>query len=277
MDGGINDHWIHLEAARSLQESMSRFRLLSRQTRQLNTICKMLRLFAQTVQAIPRFESSPVEYTGLDNLGLDDLEACIEFTYGITHFLANAIFKIFHLSQCLAHCHENAYPEALLDACEALGDELLSWKIESESFSTIDATDERMLGVAKAQATAFYNATLIYYFRSIQRCERKELRAEQRATLEAMNLAEDLKSNSPQHHHWPAPITWPAFIASCEAEDGDRLGWSRWWARVQDYRMNNYLKQRGIVERIWQRIDDSDISIDWREILAEMDIMVIAV
>ena len=238
----------------------------------------MLRLFAQTSQAYPGPKPWSGEFTRFDNLNLDDLEAsCVEFIYGITPFIATAISQIFQLSQYLAYYAEDEYPETLIEACEDLGDGLLAWRIESEPFSTIDASDEQMFGVARAQATAFYNAALIYYYRSIQKCEREELHEEQRATIEAMNLAEDLKSHAPEHHHWAAPITWPAFIASCEAVGGDRQHWAPWWDRVQSYQMANYVKQKAIVHSVWEWADSQDGPADWREILADMNVRIIPV
>jgi arginine metabolism regulation protein II len=53
--------------------------------------------------------------------------------------------------------------------------------------------------------------------------------------------AEDLKDASYHNHHRfegglrrSAPMSWPAFIAACEAAPGDRSLWVAWWERVND-------------------------------------------
>ncbi|KFY42186.1 hypothetical protein V494_02551 [Pseudogymnoascus sp. VKM F-4513 (FW-928)] len=277
MDGGTSDHWIHLEAAVQLRASRHYSSLVSQETRQLNSIGRMLHLFAQTAQ--PRLEPKP--WPGLDEFSSDSdsdpLEPSIEFIYGITTFIAGAILRIYRITQYIAYYKGQEYPEALMQACETLGDELCSWSIHVEPFSAIDPKQEHTLKVARAQARAFYYASLIYYYRSVQNCQRKSLHLEQQAAISAMNEAEDLKLLLGDDSSLPAPITWPAFIASCEAVGDDRQEWDKWWNRVQKYRMGNYTKQQSIVRRVWAHLDSNNTSVDWRDSLAAMDLRIIPV
>lgn len=134
-----------------------------------------------------------------------------------------------------------------------------------------------MLKVAHAQARAFYYAALIYYFRSVQACSRESLHGEQQAAIAAMNEAEDLKLACGDDGSLPAPITWPSFIASCEAVGEDQQDWERWWSRVQKYRMGNYSKQQTIVRRVWEECEKNEALIDWRDVLAAMNLRILAV
>ncbi|KAL2869215.1 Zn(II)2Cys6 transcription factor [Aspergillus lucknowensis] len=280
MDGGMSDHWIHLEAGIKLQESRHYSMLVSRETCVLNNICKMLHLFGQTT--LPHLTSKP--WPGYDHVprGADFyfLEPSIEFLYGITTSIAGAIFKIYRLSQYVAYYrdHEQDYPTTLLEACETLADDLGSYTINSESFSSIDPSEAEalMVDIARAQAKAFHNAALIYYYRSIQQCSRSCLHQEQQAVLAAMNEAEDLKVSFGQHGSFPAPITWPAFVASCEAVGEERQRWDSWWSRVQVYGMRSYHQQYATVRGIWAKLDDAE-SDDWREVLATMGVRILPV
>ncbi|OBT82751.1 hypothetical protein VE02_09105 [Pseudogymnoascus sp. 03VT05] len=255
IDGGTSDHWIHLEAAIQLQAS---------------------RHYA-SLTAQPRPKPKP--WPGIDNVpsdvDSDFLEPSIEFIYGITTSIAGAILKIYRLTQYIAYYKGQEYPQALMQACETLGDELCSWSIDFEPFSAIDPKEEHMLKVARAQARAFYYAALIYYYRSVQNCSRKCLHLEQQAAIAAMNEAEDLKLSFGDDSSLPAPITWPAFIASCEAVGEDRQDWDKWWNRVQKYRMGNYSKQQSIVHRVWVDLDNNETLVDWRESLAAMILRII--
>lgn len=278
IDGGTSDHWIHLEAGVQLQSSRHYPSFVSRETRLLNNICRMLKLFAQTTLARP----NPKPWPGYDHTvnGADFtfLEPSIEFLYGITTSIAGAIFKVYRLTQSLAYYKNKDYPESLMQACETLGDELHSWTVCSEPFSTIDSKKEHtMLKIAWAQARAFYYATLIYYYRSVQKCARERLSLEQQAAIVSMNEAEDLKLCLDEESSLPAPITWPAFIASCEAVNEERRNWDRWWSRVQKYRMGNYYRQQCTVRDIWAKLDSSETPMDWREALKMMDIRIIPV
>ena len=240
-------------------------------------MCGMLGLFARTAL----HDLAPKRWMGsvdvLENGTLDDLCPSIESIYGITPFLAKAILKNHELALHLAYYSQNDRPESLLEACEALYDELTAWSIESEEFATINAHDGPALAVAGAQATAFYNATLIYHLRTIQQCNRAHLRGEQQKVLEAMNRAEDLKTWHQRNTYWAAPITWPAFIASCEAVKEDREAWACWWNRVQTYGLANYAKQWRMVRQVWTEQDIADDGTDWRKLLFDMGVRIIPV
>lgn len=66
-----------------------------------------------------------------------------------------------------------------------------------------------------------------------------------------------------------APMTWPAFVASCEAEPEDRMVWERWWERVLRYGIANLERQWKVVRGVWEGIDKDgggNQRIDWIEI-----------
>ncbi|KAL4773908.1 fungal-specific transcription factor domain-containing protein [Aspergillus nidulans var. acristatus] len=282
MDGGMDDHWIHLEAGIKLLASRHYPLLVSRETSLLNNICKMLHLFGRTTRihterrAWPGYDYVP---RGAD---FDTLEPSIEFIYGITTSIAGAIFRIYRLSQYLAYYREQGrpYPDSLLQSCETLGDELCSYTINSESFAEMDSTEAEpyMIDIARAQAKAFQGAARIYYYRSIQQCARSRLHHEQQEVLAALNEAENHKITFGKDGALPAPISWPAFVASCEAVGEQRRQWDGWWSRVRVYGMGNYSKQHATVHRVWRSLDaDPDESMDWREALAAMGIRILPV
>lgn len=236
----------------------------------------MLRLFAQT--ALPRPDPIPwSDDSGPDRMDHDFSDPSIEYIYGITTNLARLIKRIYRVTQHLAFYKRSEYPTAFLDACEELGDHLSSWKIDSEPFSAIGTEREDARQVARAQTRAFHSAALIYYYRSIQNCDRQYLAAEQENTLFAMNEAEDLKLCLIKDSSVPAPLAWPAFIASCEAVGEYRQRWNEWWVRVEKYHLKSFSKQHSIVQRVWERLDRSDASIDWRDALAAMNYRIIPV
>ncbi|KAL4815505.1 fungal-specific transcription factor domain-containing protein [Aspergillus spinulosporus] len=256
--------------------------LVSRETSLLNNIGKMLHLFGRTT----RVHTERRAWPGYDHVprgaDFDTLEPSIEFIYGITTSIAGAIFRIYRLAQYLAYYREQGcpYPASLLQSCETLGDELCSYTINSESFAEIDSTEAEpyVIDIARAQAKAFQGAARIYYYRSIQQCARSRLHREQQEVLAALNEAEDLKIASGKDGALPAPISWPAFVASCEAVGEQRQQWDGWWSRVRVYGMGNYRKQHATVRRVWRSLDaDLEESMDWREALAAMGIRILPV
>lgn len=280
LSGGIGDHWIHLEAARQLQASRHFAAVVSPETQQLDSICKMLRLFAQSTLFEPEAEAWPGTNITFREIDLNTLSPSIEHIYGITRSTAGTLLKTYRLTQMIAFCKRAATecPVGLLQASEDLGDQLASWSISPETFSSIWPEEEQMLQIARAQEKAFHETTRIYYYRSVQSCLREDLAAEQCAAIDAMNEAEDLKANLGRPVEKPAPITWPAFLASCEAVGEARQRWSEWWQRIQSYQMMSYAQQFGVVREIWSKLDeDRTCTTDWREILAALEIRILPV
>lgn len=277
MDGGIRDYWIHLDAGTKLQRSRHNARIVSHPTQVLNTICTMLSLLARTAV----YDVEPLPWTGKEpfsgEANITSLAQSIEYIYGITPYIARAIFKIVRLSQHLHYYRDRDIPPMLMAACEALGDELTSWTIESEMFLSIDYEQTVTLEVVRCQTCAFYNATLIYYYRVIQGCDRASLQHEQQEVIKSMNRAEDLRQPSSRIGRWGGPITWPAFIAAAEAVGCEREAWEQWWTRVQSYNLRNYHQQWLILQKIWVVIDADSDTKDWREALQHMNWRVIPV
>lgn len=277
LSGGIGDHWIHLEAARQLQASRHFGGMISHETRQLDSICKMLRLFASTALHNPEGDAWPGDKLTFRDTDAATLSPSVEYLYGITRDTASAIMKTYRLTQMLRYYTKASleHPEALLQACEDLSDDLAC---PSNSFSTMEPENEQMLPIAHAQEEAFHVATRIYYSRSIQSCPREDLNSEQRTVLDAMNRAEDLKTELSNAVARPAPITWPAFIASCEAVGEFRQLWSTWWERVRVYHMLSYTEQFHAITRVWSASDeDGSNTFDWRRALKALNIRILPV
>ncbi|RMZ35320.1 hypothetical protein D0859_00562 [Hortaea werneckii] len=277
LSGGIGDHWIHLEAARQLQASRHFGGMISHETRQLDSICKMLRLFASTALHNPEKDAWPGNKLTFRDADAVTLSPSVEYLYGITRDTASAIMKTYRLTQMLKYYTEASldHPEALLQACEDLSDELAC---PLNPFSTMEPENEQMLPIARAQEEAFHAATRIYYSRSIQSCPREDLNSEQRTVLDAMNRAENLKEELSNAIARPAPITWPAFIASCEAAGDFRQLWSAWWERVRIYHMLSYAEQSRAITRVWSAIDeDGSTAFDWRRALKALNIRILPV
>ena len=273
--GGTVDHWVHLEAAVQLQKSRHYGNLVSRETQSLNSICTMLHLFSQTTLLPSGLGPWPGAYHVPPYAS--SLHSNIEFIYGITPSLALALVKLRTLAQYMIHYKDGEHPESLLQTAETLGDELHAWTVSAESFPSLQPCHSHTLHLARAQARAYHSAARIYYYRSIQRSARDCLRQEQQAAIAAMNEAEDVKAARGEESYHPAPITWPAFISSCEAVGQDRQDWNDYWNRIQSYKMGNYRQQFSTIHKIWAALGDGLSNTDWRINLATMGERIIPV
>lgn len=126
---------------------------------------------------------------------------------------------------------EEDVPSDLLTACEKLGDELAIWTTNKESFISIDPKETAMIEVIQCQARAWHAAMLIYYHRTIQRCDRRDLENEKAIVLENLTRAEEVKDDFLVGEKRIGPISWPAFLAACKAID--REPWRKWFYGLQ--------------------------------------------
>ncbi|GAB1734927.1 hypothetical protein NU219Hw_g6t1 [Hortaea werneckii] len=237
----------------------------------------MLRLFASTALHNPEEDAWPGSKLSFRDADAAALSPSVEYLYGVTRDTASAIMKTYRLRQMLRYYTETTleHPEAFLQACEDLSDELAC---PSSSFSTMEPGDQQMLSIAHAQEEAFHAATRIYYSRSIQSCPRQDLNSEQHIVLNAMNRAEDLKTELSNAGSRPAPITWPAFIASCEAVGEVRQLWSAWWERVRVYHMLSYTEQFHAINKVWSASNENySNTFDWRQALKTSNIRILPV
>lgn len=155
-------------------------------------------------------------------------------------------------------------PAFVHPVAETLKNELCSWTIESEPFSSISNEQGTMHEIARCQARAFHSAVLIFYHRTIEDSP-INLEPEVRVIWTNLTEAENLKDEFMGGEKRAAPMSWPAFIAACEA--ADRLPWVGWWNRVQGYRVGNFTKQWRVIQRLWEIMDTHENVTSWRDAL----------
>lgn len=246
-------------------------------------------LLARTTSFPNSSGSSPLDELGyVETQPDDDLvrpSNFCEFIYGITPSIAAAIQETCRLAEWLAQFEgqlESSIPDDLLEACEALGDKLLSWTLESEPVVSIAADDKLMLTIFNHHANAWHRAALIYYHRRIQRTHSTDLAHEVLRVAEHMQAVEEVKVQSHRNIEGIlAPITWPAFVASCEAIDGARETWREWWEGAEHYKIANLRNQWNIIQRIWNAMDQMGETgsggVDWIDVYVRLGCHVLPV
>ena len=74
-----------------------------------------------------------------------------------------------------------------------------------------------------------------------------------------------------------APVVWPGFIASCEADTEDRELWRTWWTMVQKYRIGSIVRLWGLVREAWDMRDARSVEIPaWAAILRSKGLRIIS-
>ncbi|GMG13226.1 unnamed protein product [Aspergillus oryzae] len=203
----------------------------------------------------------------------DNRSYCYEFTFGITADIAAAIQEITDLYECLQFYRQAQapIPEGLLEACEDLGDRLLSWTLSADKVPSFNDRGTDELDIFKHHSHAWHGAALIFYLNCIQGAKPQDLVDEVATVASHMLAVEEIKSKHIANQM--APISWPAFIASCCALN--REPWEAWWLDVQKYGIGSIRRQYTIVQEIWSEMDTNS-SEGWLQILHRRDIQVLA-
>lgn len=277
MEGQILDFHVHIQALIELRKSRRDWKILSSQTRQLNDMSRFLILLSRTTStSIPDpITIDPQTQSSFQPIPPKPLPApCFSYIYGITTDTAQTIEETSTLRTQLAPylTSQQPIPEPLAQAAEELGNRLVAWKFDESIASTFFEDDVSMQMIFSHHAHAWHAAAYIYYLHCIQGSPPEELRDLVSSTAEHMHAAEDLKLLIPESSPM-APITWPAFVASCCALD--RGTWVEWWGRVQFYRIGSLQRQFEVVRTVWDEMDLGGGE-SWFEVLARRGIEVLA-
>lgn len=260
---------MHIQAAAQLRSIRSQWRFSSRSSRRLNEFGAFLALLSETVSSEP----SMYPWGNKDDRAISECSTlhsseCYAFTYGITPTITLAINEVCHLSKHLTRfqLESKSLPDEFLEACEDLGNTLEAWRLEDEDTTAVFTGDEMdSSSVFSHYAKGWHGAALIFYYTRIQGIKRADLTRVVDDVGEYVNKAEDLKSlmDNTGKEISMAPITWPAFVASCNAVREQRGVWEQWWKRVHRYKLGNISKQWDLVQKIWAILDEAENQAIW--------------
>ncbi|KAJ5767014.1 uncharacterized protein N7511_004630 [Penicillium nucicola] len=275
MTGEDSDFPIHLKGCKQLQTPNLNAGTFEDSNHQVNTICNFLSLLARTT--VHELEPKPWPTTALlfEPPYFDYNDRSVEYMYGITPTLGNLLQKVCQLAEYLAFYQGKKVPPILQEACITLRDQIAQWDIESESSYLLKSNEQTMFEIVRCQARAFHSAITIFCYQTIENCGAASMQRRVNVVLENLTLAEDLKDEYLGGEKRAAPMSWPAFIAACEATD--RVPWVEWWERIQGYSMGNFKRQWKVILEIWAIMDADPNVLGWRDALKQSGKLVLPI
>ncbi|KIW46939.1 uncharacterized protein PV06_02559 [Exophiala oligosperma] len=279
MEGSMSEYWIHLggmgRLARELQREEEH---ASPRIARLITMSTFLSTLASTtsleLDELP-WSSAEQHYYGdtrevmvVRGYDVSGRDSGLEFAYGITPRLANLMHHIVTLGQHISYyvSRSDAFPPTLISACRRLSEDISSWSIESEPVAE-DIIDRDPSGtgtdltpqLAKHHIFAFARALRVYYHTRILPCRPSEMHSHISEVAKHLVEIEELKLRAGYDHNLCATITWPGFVASCEAERGPhRDVWYKWWTGMLQYGIGNITELWQVVQEAWELKDNND-------------------
>jgi len=286
MDGGMTEFWIHLDGCERLQRLIPTSQTLQEPYKQLHSVCSFMATIARSTQQNitpipwPELESSEDVQAHISSpFHLDDHS--LEFTYGITASLASFIHTTTKLYQHVLYytTNELGLPDSLEFAINNHARNIADWSLAKESFSSIHPIDHDTLAIIRHHTMAFHRAIYVHFHTLLLPISPTIIATYSQTTVENLIAAESLKRTQGARYGWKlmAPVVWPGFIASCEADASDRDLWRSWWMTVQKYRIGSIARLWGVVREVWDSRDNGSMEIPgWAPILRAKGLRVIS-
>jgi arginine metabolism regulation protein II len=221
----------------------------------LDTIALATQVHDTTQLQYPRYTELPVL---MDNpfLVTDD---SLEHTFGITPSIATMIYrthKIWFYAQgrtCLPDLPEDEVNDSLAKLAEGFE----TWDPDLETYASVVGDDIKNLALLRSLSTSFYYSARIYFhccFRFGSSCYDSTPARLSDLTLMALEQSELDRPPASKHG---TPLSWPAFVAACEAPPTLRARWTCYWQTLLLHGIGTQQAAWRIVQRVWEKKNNS--------------------
>ncbi|KAH8658438.1 fungal-specific transcription factor domain-containing protein [Xylariales sp. PMI_506] len=256
LDGSMSEFWIHLEATKNLVENLRSHAVLSSPAEHLINTSLFLRILSDSTDVnIKPVPWSPEQ--DRENIFLGGGHT-LEFTYGITAKLANFIRRACLLAQNVAWYKENScsQPEDFSSSCDELLNAISSWHISEEPLTTFSRTDDVTILLASKHMQAFAASIRIYFHARVIPCDSTTMQSLVQTAASHLTEIEEIKERTGYNAVRTASISWPGFIASCQADEASRTVWTQWWTSMLEYNIGNIHNLWSVVREAWALRDE---------------------
>lgn len=183
------------------------------------------------------------------------------FTYGISTTLLQIMHCMVTISEHLAYYvqQRREHPAGLRQACDDSYSTLLRWFGSHEATQNIPSAEPDPVQSLRARFNllAFAHAMKVYYHTRILPCSSVETKLYVREVAHCLTQIELLKSEGNASKNTGVTISWPGFVASCEAERGkERDVWYQWWENMTKYGIGNISRLWEVVQEAWRLRDE---------------------
>lgn len=267
MDGRMSEYWIHLDGVDQVRTQWQKEgKSIIFNKRQL-TIASFLKVLSNTTTVdLPSLRWSSANDTFHSFTAANQFPDCygLEYTYGITSTQAVFMARISALSQYISYylSQDAPIPDGLVNACSELNTQLAAWSLDDEELPSLQGTDAVVQHIGGLHINAFAQGLRVHFHTRVLPCGASELAHHVQGVAESLNQIEEIKAVlgsrdlSGGSNKVTASLTWPGFIASCEADANSRDPWYEWWhSMLSKYRIGNIAQLWQVVKESWSLRD----------------------
>lgn len=253
MDGQMTEFWIHLDAAQALVTRLKDKHQAppGSPAEHLINIYTFLRIMSDSTDVSTPLSPGSLQI-GKSSAFLRGAHS-LEFTYGITARLADLLRRTSRLAQARRYYRGSNQPESteFLSARDGLFRDLMDWDISQEALPSFPASDDITTLLASTHIQAFAAGIRVYFHARVLPCDEAEMQSLVQSVASHLTSIETIKRRTGYDATPTAAISWPGFIASCQASPPNRDVWSKWWIQMQDYHIGNLDTLWSVVQEIW--------------------------
>lgn len=177
-----------------------------------------------------------------------------EHVYGVPGQLLVLMDRVSRLINDLSQARTNvggvSIPEHLVERCDSLEQDLMTW---SPSSTLVECHEERsqdgLLDIMRKTTSAFHNALIVYFAQHIRLLSYRYLRPYVADVLNCVEAIERVKADT---NTLAAPLFWPVFIAASEAFDSDlQQRFRTWYNHVERYGLAAVRTGTSVLNEVW--------------------------
>lgn len=277
----MDQFWTHLSASMRISELLRPAAELRPRSRSMIDICTFLHIISESTNWSPApiaWNSKP--YASIEGGRSFYNSRTLETTYGITVALAGLIADITRVTRSLQfyRCRATDPPLEFQTACKDLSRAIGSLPYSQTITESFKESDGCMQALLKDHVEAFALSIMVYYHTSVLPCSREQMDGLLQSVLDKLDSIEQQKRSREFAHTRTATITWPGFIASCEARQEHRQSWRLWWTHMRSYGIGNIDTLWTIVQEAWNLRDIGSVETPaWLPILRARQKFILAV
>lgn len=251
----MNEFWIHLHATRELVSRLRDQVQPGSSGEHLINISCFLQIMSDSTDI--GLEPTPWSADAGGGSGFLSGGHTLEFTYGITARLADYLRRTCLLARNRTYYNSNGTnpPVGFLLECGEVFKDVSEWHISLEPLESFSTSGDVTNLLASEHIHAFAAGIRIYYHTRVAPCDQDLMQSLIRRVASHLMRIEEIKNRTGYNATPTAAISWPGFMASCQAKESERGIWVKWWKQMLGYRIGNLYDLWTVVQEAWSLTD----------------------
>ena len=181
----------------------------------------------------------------------------LEHTYGVTSSIASMVYSINKIWLYTSGRTRIGplTPQETEYSLASLAEQLESWSPSTELYASVLGDESVNSSLLESLSTSFYYAARIYFHSCFRFNDvRQDMMPARLSDLTLMAYEQSELARMPASKGG-APLSWPAFVAACEAPSHLRERWTHYWQSLLRHGLGTQQAAWQVVQEVWKTKD----------------------